>query len=55
MFLHISIGEEDKNQQCQMDIDGGDDVVQEDKVGNDKTKRQSILFGELYHDGVGFH
>ena len=34
-----------------MDIDGGEDVVEEDKVDNDKAKRQSVLFGEFHHDG----
>ena len=30
-----------------MDIDGGEYVVEKDKVDNDKAKRQSVLFGEL--------
>ena len=55
MFPHISIGKDSQDQQCQMDIDGCDDMVQEDKVDSNKAKRQSVLFRELYHDGVVFH
>ena len=36
-----------------MDIDGSEDVVQEDKVDNDKAKCQSALFGEFHHDRDG--